>query len=442
MKNNNTSLDKKLLQRLMEVGVCDFIGDGISIQDTDFKILYQNKVSKSFIGDHVGKYCYEAYEGRETVCEGCPVENAFEDGQVHTVERKVPLNGEILYFEVTASRLRDEKGDIIAGIAVVRDITERKKVEQAIQFSAKQFRDLVDNSLVGIYNSDVKGNILYINDALVEMLEFNSREEFKQQNVQNLYKYPQKRKLFIEQLKKTEKVNNYELELVTKSGKSKNILISASIDGEIISGMIMDITERKKSEEALKRNKDELEARVKERTEELEKANKELLAEISERKRIEEELRLTGDKLRDYARELEDTNTALKVLLKHRENDKRNLEENIMSNLRHLVLPYIEKLKKNQLSSRELSFLRILESNLQNIIAPFSLNLSSQYLKFSPKEIYIANLIREGMHDKEIMDILNISLDTVKTHRKNIRKKLSICGKRANLRTNLLLMNN
>ena len=70
------------------------IGDGISIQDRDFKVLYQNEQHREMAGgNHVGEYCYQAYERRDTVCEGCPVALSFADGQVHTAERSVTING-------------------------------------------------------------------------------------------------------------------------------------------------------------------------------------------------------------------------------------------------------------------------------------------------------------------------------------------------------------
>jgi DNA-binding CsgD family transcriptional regulator len=64
--------------------------------------------------------------------------------------------------------------------------------------------------------------------------------------------------------------------------------------------------------------------------------------------------------------------------------------------------------------------------------------LCSEHLGFTPQELKIANLIKDGNQDKDISEILNISLETVKTHRQNIRKKLNIRGKKTNLTTYLL----
>jgi PAS domain S-box-containing protein len=153
--------------------------------------------------------------------------------------------------------------------------------------------------------------------------------------------------------------------------------------------------------------------------------------DITERKHAEHKLRIR-------ARELRESNIALKVLLKQRENDKGELEENILSNVKHLIMPYIEKLKKNRSMSDELSYLNILESNIKEIISPFAFKLSSNYLDLTPKELQIAGLIKDGKQDKEISELLNISIDTVQFHRKNIRRKLGIYGKGKNLRAYLL----
>ena len=65
--------------------VIDAMEYGISILDTDFNILYQSTPLAQVSGYHLGEKCYQAYEGRDTVCDDCPVEKAFKDGQSHTL---------------------------------------------------------------------------------------------------------------------------------------------------------------------------------------------------------------------------------------------------------------------------------------------------------------------------------------------------------------------
>ena len=161
---------------------------------------------------------------------------------------------------------------------------------------------------------------------------------------------------------------------------------------------------------ALKKSRDELEERVKERTKEL---------EIN-------------------TRNLEEVNTALGVLIKKRDEDKAELEERILANSKELVLPYIEKLENTPVDDRQKAYLSILVSNLNDIISPFSNFLTSGYGKLTSSEIQVSDLIKHGKRTKEIAELLSLSARTVESHRKNIRRKLGLINKRANLRSHLM----
>jgi len=163
-----------------------------------------------------------------------------------------------------------------------------------------------------------------------------------------------------------------------------------------------------------------------------------VVRDFSKRKSMEENLLKSQTELKTHAQELEESNIALKVLLKQREKDKKDLEDNIMYNVMNLVAPYLTKLKGSMLKPYELTNLNILESNLKEIISPFSRQLTSDSVSLTPKEVMIVNLIKGGQKDKNIFEIMNMSLDTVKTHRRNIRKKLGLNNKKINLRTYLL----
>ncbi len=106
------------------------LGDGLSIQDRNYRILFQNEIHKGFVGSHVGELCFKAYEKRDEVCASCPIDATFRDGGIHSTLRSVEMDGGISYFEITSSPLRDSSGCIIAGIELVRDITDRKRAEE------------------------------------------------------------------------------------------------------------------------------------------------------------------------------------------------------------------------------------------------------------------------------------------------------------------------
>ena len=136
-------------------------------------------------------------------------------------------------------------------------------------------------------------------------------------------------------------------------------------------------------------------------------------------------------------RELEEMNSALKVLLKQREEDKVNMEMNIISNIKTSVLPYIEKLESSGLAEGQMRVSSMIKSLLGEITSPFIKKVSSEFLGFTPNEIQVASLVKEGKSSKEIAEILNISLNTVHTYRYKIRIKTGLKNNKVNLRSYL-----
>ncbi len=159
------------------------------------------------------------------------------------------------------------------------------------------------------------------------------------------------------------------------------------------------------------------------------------LLDITERKMAEEVLKKREQELQLKSQSLEEANTALKVLLKHREEDKATMEEQVLANVKKLVLPYLEKLKSPRLDSSQRVHIEIIESHLNDIVSPFLRKLSSAYLSLTPREIEVATLVKEGKTTKEITMLLNISTTAVDFHRKNLRSKFGIKSKKTNLRS-------
>jgi DNA-binding CsgD family transcriptional regulator len=194
--------------------------------------------------------------------------------------------------------------------------------------------------------------------------------------------------------------DGYEFRLTSRQGNIRNVLaniaLMPSTKRTVMS--LLDITERKAAEEALKKREQELELK---------------------------------------SQSLQEANTALKVLLKHREEDKTTLEEQVLANVKKLVLPYLEKLKNLKLDKNQLVHVEIIEAHLNDIISPFLRNLTSAYLNLTPREIEVASLVKEGKTTKEITELLNISATAVDFHRKNLRSKFGIKSKKTNLRSYL-----
>ena len=103
------------------------MGDGLSIQDLNMRIVYQNKFMKDAFGSHIGDHCYKIYEHRDSACEKCPIIQAYQTGQVTKALRVgITKEGNRFRFENIASVLRDSKGEIVAGIELCRIVEDRE----------------------------------------------------------------------------------------------------------------------------------------------------------------------------------------------------------------------------------------------------------------------------------------------------------------------------
>ncbi len=140
-------------------------------------------------------------------------------------------------------------------------------------------------------------------------------------------------------------------------------------------------------------------------------------------------------KVRERTRELEDMNTALKILLKKKDEDRLEIEEKIFSNYKLLILPVAQLLKSKLIRKEEQEIMAVLETNLDDIFSSFSAKLSDPMINLTPAEIQVADLIKFGKTNKEISEILMNSIHTIASHRENIRKKLNIKNKKINLRS-------
>jgi len=171
-----------------------------------------------------------------------------------------------------------------------------------------------------------------------------------------------------------------------------------------------------------------------------------VLRDITEQKRLEEEMHVRNVAARkDMEQELEaksyrlqEVNSALKALLRQRDEDRKEFEEALVTNIENLILPYIKRLKSSPLSGSQASLLEILESHLKELTSKFGKTLALEYRVLTPTEMRVAALVRDGKTSKEIADLLCISEKTASFHRNNIRTKLGLRDTGANLRSHLL----
>ncbi len=279
------------------------IGDGLSIQDTNFKILYQNQVHKDLIGDHKGEYCYSAYEKRDQICEGCPLDLAFKQGGIHRDERSVSDNGKVLHVEITASPIRDASGKIVAGIEVVREISHHKWAEELIRMSKQDWIDTFDTIDDIITVHDKNFNIIKTNKAAESAFGISVKEIVKSKCFSVFHgkdKPPDDCPSCTCMQLGRPITNEYYEPHLNKYLEIKAIPRFDPYNKPLgIIHIVRDITNRKKMENELINHRKHLTDLVEEKTADLTSAINLLNNEIASRRHAEDSLRLSEKKYRD-----------------------------------------------------------------------------------------------------------------------------------------------
>jgi len=309
--------------------------------------------------------------------------------------------------EVSVSLKRDQDSRPTGFLGIARDITHRRFIEQALKESEEKYRTIIENIEDGYYEVDLSGNFTFFNSAMEHITGYSRNELMGMNNriIMDEYNASQVYRVFHNVYQTGMAAKAVDWELKTKDGSRRFVEVSVTLKRDLNSnpvgfmGIARDITERKEHMETLVAREKELEIKTK---------------------------------------DLEDLNTALKVLLERRERDKIDLEETVISNINDIVIPYLERAKKKAADKKLKDYLVILEHNLNNITSSFFHKLSSKYANLTTTEVEVANLVKHGKTIKEIADILNISGKTVEVHRMNIRKKVGIANTNTSLRTHLL----
>jgi PAS domain S-box-containing protein len=358
---------------------------------------------------------------------GDDVEQVYETVLLHKDGHEIPV-------EVSAGAITYQGSPAV--FAFVRDHTERKRAEEALRKSEEKLRATIEASPLSMMTIQSDGIVTLWNPAAESLFGW-SEDEILGKYIPIVPKERQEehRNLRRRTFQRGEAFTGLEVVRQKKDGTLIDVALStapiydAEGNVESVMGLVEDISERKRTEEELRKAHDRLV-----------RLNETLKQEIEERKQIEQELRKREAELEIQTSELEEVNTALRVLLKRRDEDKAEIEEKIVFNVNELVLPYIERLRRSGMDAKQTAYVNILESNLNNIVSPVIHKLSSKFLGLTPTEIQIANLVKEGKTTKEIAEILHSSPRTVEFHRNNIRKKMGIKNSKANLRSHLLSM--
>jgi PAS domain S-box-containing protein len=400
--------------------IIDFLPDPTYAIDLEGRLIAWNRAMEEMMGvkarDVLGKGNYEHAlhfygERRPMLVDlvldpgGIKEDNYSmfkKEGELLIAERYIPHIKSHLWGK--ASPLYDRNNKVVGAIQSIRDITDRKRAEDILRESEDRYRTIFETTGSTMLMVEEDMTIILANT------EFEKKYGYSKEELENKMRWTEF--IFKEDIKRLKKYHTsrridpasvprqYEARIFTKNKQIKDVLINA----ELIPGTtrsivsLLDITDLKQAEKAVLKREQELKTKTE---------------------------------------ELEELNAALRVLLKRREEDKQELEDKVLSNIKQLVLPYVKKLKKIKSDSKVITDLNIIESNLMGIVSPFAQKLSAKHLNLTPKEIQVANLIKEGRTTKEIADYMDISKSAIDTHRYHIRRKLGIINEKVNLQSYL-----
>ncbi len=381
------------------------------IDAEDYSIVMANAAARQYSSDSETT-CYALSHNRDAPCEEqmhpCPLAEVKRTGKPTRVEHiHFHKDGSPRTVAVHAFPVFDENRRVEQIIHYSFDVTEQKLAEEALKKSEERLEAIMDNSPAVIYVKDTQGRYVMINRQYETLFSVTREEIIGESNhaihtEANADVFPANDQKVIE----TGVPLQQEVLATQEDGVHAYISVNFPLidsSGRIyaVCSISTDITERKRAEEILKKNELELE---------------------------------------NQTRKLEEANTALKVLLEHEERKKTEVEEKILSNVTELIIPFVERLKTGRLDAHQNNCLRIIESNLEDIISPLAHRLSSKFAGLTPTEIQVSDLIRGGKTNKEITELLCVSKETVKFHRGNIRKKLGLKNNKQNLKSYLLTL--
>lgn len=409
----------------------------LTVNSADGRILNCNKTAQKLLNYSKKELLQiKAVDLYANTPDGLPkAQKIFKDFQTGKTIRNVELQvkqrkGGFIWVNLSVEPESDQSGKTIRSRSMIAGISVRKQTEIAQQKapcnvqklvknrtavmeekslinSERSFRALAENANDGIILIKMNGHIVYANKCFAKISGLNDRGPLKP-NINNLIEPSESDRIW-EILRgifeENPVLDRFEYNLINKSGRAVPVEATASRtiwQGEPVAMMVVrDITSQRQMEAELLREQLKLEILVKERT-----------------------------------KELVESNNALSVLARNIDRKREEFLKHTSWVVTSKILPIIETFQESKAFTNHRAEFDMLKAYLKELTAELEFGPGVIFI-LSNAELRIATMIRNGFSSPEISRLLNVSLETVKTHRKNIRKKLNICNTKINLTTYL-----
>ena len=244
----------------------DAMGDAITLVDRDLRITLANKIIKDWclalgISPSIeGLSLFDAFPFLHEDKVRQEYQCVFDTGEAITTQESVIINEKEIITETRKSPVFEE-GRVVQVLSAVRDVTEKACLEKAIIESEKKYRNIFENTLVGIYQSTLEGRYLSANPAIAKMFGYETPETFMAGITdigKQLYVNPSDRERSMQVLQGSERLESFEVQTRRRDGSLMwNLINSRPVrdkDGKFqyIEGVIIDTTKLKQTEEALR----------------------------------------------------------------------------------------------------------------------------------------------------------------------------------------------
>jgi PAS domain S-box-containing protein len=371
--------------------------DAAYVIGRDDTVLYVNSVAAGMLRkkpeEIIGRKRADLFPKHINERQRRSLDTALTSGEPFEIEGPIRRGGEITWQLTRLVPLKSENGDVYAVLGVSRDITDRKRMEDALRESEERYRTLAEASQDFIFVLDRNDTFSYVNSG-AEQITGKKPGELIGKPRSSLGVPP-------DMLARQKEAND----IVFATGEP------LSVEGQYLLGKGRPFAWHSVNLVPLKN------------------ADGEVRALLGVARDITE--------LRERAQRLEEANIALKVLLRHREEDRRDLEKQFLANFRKLILPSLEKLRKTELTPRQSAYVDVVEMNVRKVFSASTAEAGLAHVNFTPIEMRIVEFIKEEKTTKEIAALLNLSPRTVEYYRDRIRKKLGLTSKNVNLRSYL-----